>query len=83
MHPIVPPPPNSRLAQTLGQLDEAVRQLPAGAEHSAPASLRREAIALAEVIHRNGDRSGVAHTAEANRLLHRIRGYLAATAKTR
>ena len=66
MQPIVPPPPSSPLIQTLGQLDDAVRQLPAAAEHSAAARLRREAIALAEVIHRDGDRTSIAHTAEAN-----------------
>ncbi|HEV7710153.1 MAG TPA: hypothetical protein VGP16_18310 [Asanoa sp.] len=79
MQPIVPPPPSSPLTQTLGQLNDAVRQLPAAAEHSAPARLRREAIALAEVIHRDGDRPSIAHTVEANRLLRRIHGYLADT----
>ncbi|GIF63990.1 hypothetical protein Ais01nite_20250 [Asanoa ishikariensis] len=69
MQPIVPPP----LTATLGELNDAVRQLPAAAEHSAPARLRREAIALADVIHRDGEG---AHTAEASRLLRRIRGYL-------
>jgi hypothetical protein len=79
MQPIVPPPPSSPLAQTLGQLNDAVRQLPADAEHSAPARLRREAIALAEVINRDGDRPSISHTVEANRLLRRIHGYLADT----
>lgn len=79
MQSIVPPPPSSPLDQTLGQLNDAVRQLPAAAEHSAPARLRREAIALAEVIHRDGERS---HTVEANRLLRRIHGYLAAEPST-
>jgi len=78
MQPIVPPPPSSPLTQTLGQLNDAVRQLPAAAEHSAPARLRREAIALADVIHRDGED---AHTAEANRLLRRIRGYLVEAAE--
>lgn len=79
MKPIVPPPPSSPLTQTLGQLNDAVRKLPAAAEHSAPARLRREAIALAEVINRDGDRPSIVHTVEANRLLSRIHGYLANT----
>ncbi|SNT49474.1 hypothetical protein SAMN05421812_107211 [Asanoa hainanensis] len=74
MQPIV----SSPLNQTLGELNDAVRQLPAAAEHSAPARLRREAIALADVIHRDGES---AHTDEANRLLRRIRGYLVDAAK--
>jgi hypothetical protein len=78
MQPIVPPPPSSPLTQTLGQLNDAVRQLPAAAEHSAPARLRREALALADVIARDGERTSTAHTAEANRLLRRIHGYLVA-----
>jgi hypothetical protein len=77
MQPIVPSPPSSPRTQTLGELNGAVRQLPAAAEHSAPARLRREAIALAEVIHRDGDRPSIAHAVEANRLLRRIYGYLA------
>ena len=77
MQPIVPPPPSSPLYQTLGQLADAVRQLPAAAEHSAPARLRREAIALAEVIDRDGDRPTIDHAIEANRLLRRIHDYLA------
>ncbi|WP_203719309.1 hypothetical protein [Asanoa siamensis] len=79
MQPIVPPS-NGQAVRALGELNDAVRQLPADAEHSAPARLRREAIALAELIHRDGDRNSIAHTAEADRLLRRIRGYLVAGA---
>lgn len=75
------PPPSGPLTQTLGQLNDAVRQLPAAAEHSAPARLRREAIALAELIARDGDQSSNAHTVEAHRLLRRIRGYLVTAAE--
>ncbi|MDG4825106.1 hypothetical protein O7635_24935 [Asanoa sp. WMMD1127] len=82
MQPIAPLPPSRPLTLTLGQLDDAVRQLPAAAEHSAPARLRREAVALAETIYRAGDRTGTAHAMEANRLLRRIRGYLAANSET-
>jgi hypothetical protein len=81
MQPIVPPSPSSPLTHMLGQLNEAIRRLPADAEHSAPARLRREVMALAEVIHRDGEGPGAAHTAEANSLLRRIQGYLAATAE--
>ena len=74
-------PVSSPLTHVLGQLNDAIRRLPADNEHSAPARLRREVMALAEVIHRDGDRPGTAHAAEADRLLRRIQGYLAAAAE--